>query len=429
MRANLDRALLLLQQSRHELAEKELRRALAEEPVDPTAHALLSLCLCEQKRWDEATAEAQHAIHLSPAMAYAHFVLAKVLASRGRPEEARSAITEAIRLSPEDADYWNLLAAIHLELRQWTESLAAAERGLQMDAEHQGCLNVRAMALVRLGRRREAGQTIEAALARDPEDALTHANEGWRLLHTGEAQKALEHFREALRLEPTLEWARLGIVEAMKARNIVYRWMLRYFLWMARLSPAVQWGLVFGAWMGQRFLRGLAKAYPPLAPWVWPVVYVYLGFVALTWLAEPLSNLALRMSRFGRLALSREQTITSNLIGGLLLGALAGVAGTLVTDADSPVTFALVCGLMVIPTARIYQCEPGWPRMTMLAITGGLGLLGAASVAALALAGLADPGPQKVLRALGGLAFLAFAAGVFLSAFGGMYLSSARVRR
>ena len=66
------------------------------------------------------------------------------------------------------------------------------------------------MALVRLGRRDEAGATLEAALARDPENAVTHANQGWARLHAGDFRGALEHFREALRLNPSLEWARAG---------------------------------------------------------------------------------------------------------------------------------------------------------------------------------------------------------------------------
>ena len=92
------------------------------------------------------------------------------------------------------------------------------------------------MALVQLGRKDEAQQTLGSALANDPENALTHANQGWALLHRGDHAKALEHFREALRIDPELDWARAGIVEALKARHLIYRVMLRFFLWMGRQS-------------------------------------------------------------------------------------------------------------------------------------------------------------------------------------------------
>lgn len=42
------------------------------------------------------------------------------------------------------------------------------------------------IALVNLGRNQEAGAAIQTNLAKDPENAATHANQGWALLHRGE---------------------------------------------------------------------------------------------------------------------------------------------------------------------------------------------------------------------------------------------------
>ena len=53
--------------------------------------------------------------------------------------------------------------------------------------------------------------------------------------------------REALRIAPENEYARHGLVEALKARHLVYRMMLAYFLWMARLSSKARWAVVIGA--------------------------------------------------------------------------------------------------------------------------------------------------------------------------------------
>ena len=43
--------------------------------------------------------------------------------------------------------------------------------------------------------------------------------------------------RETLRLEPGNEWARQGLVTALKARNPIYGLFLQYALFMGRLSP------------------------------------------------------------------------------------------------------------------------------------------------------------------------------------------------
>jgi Flp pilus assembly protein TadD len=50
MSSHIERARLLINQSRYELATKELQKALADDPDDPVAHALMAVCLAERKR-------------------------------------------------------------------------------------------------------------------------------------------------------------------------------------------------------------------------------------------------------------------------------------------------------------------------------------------------------------------------------------------
>jgi tetratricopeptide (TPR) repeat protein len=380
MTPNLDRAFLLYQQTRYAQAELELRQALMHVPDDATAHALLGLCLAQQKRYDEASQEAAAAVHRAPDLPFAHYAMASVLHDRNRLDEAAAAIGEAIRLEPAHAEFFALSAGIHLDRRDWPAALADAEQGLAIDPEHVGCTNLRAIALVKLGRKREAGLSIDAALARDPENAASHANQGWTRLEQGRPAEALHHFRESLRLNPELEWARQGIIEALKARYLIYRWMLRYFLWMAKLSHRAQWQTLLIAYLAYRLLSAVARRSPSLAPWIWPVLALYLAFVLLTWLADPLFNLILRLDRFGRLALSREQTAASNWIGGCLLAALSCAAAWLWTRSPSALLGTLIFGVLMLPIAGTYQCQAGRPRSLMAGYTIGLAALGCAGL-------------------------------------------------
>jgi tetratricopeptide (TPR) repeat protein len=430
MNPNLERALLLFQQSRHELAEAELRQALAAEPDDAYAHALLALCLIERKRFDEATAEARQAIHLGPDFSFVHYAHARVSYARNDYEAALAAIQEAIRLDSADADHFSLLASIHFDEKRWTEALGAAEQGLELDPEHVGCTNLRAMALVKLGRKAEAGRTIDAALARNPENAVTHANQGWTLLHQGDPKKALEHFREALRLDPTNEWARNGIVEALKARNLLYAVMLKYFLWMSRLSTRVQWGIILGGYFGNRILGTMARSNPELAPWVLPLRILYVAFVVLTWTSYPMFNLLLRLNRFGRLALTREQTVESNWVGAVFLLALGSLGGCFVMGFGSPWLMSLtVFGLLLLPLSGLFRCAVGWPRYVMLTLVIGLGLLG---LVAMTMLWQAYQGGESYVRSRAEPAFGLlglFSVGVLLSTVGANILASQRPRR
>ncbi|MCK6459659.1 MAG: tetratricopeptide repeat protein [Planctomycetes bacterium] len=380
MGVHIERARILFQQSRWEPAEAELRKELASDPGAWDAHALLALCLAAQGRYDDATREGQEAIRLAPDRAFCHYALGHVYVARRRFREAEQCAREAIRLEPDDPDYFELLADVCFAQERWEDALEAAERGLALDAEHAGCTNTRAMALVKLGRRGEAGEALEGALGRDPENALTHANEGWRQLELGKAEKALEHFREALRLEPGNEWARQGIVEALKARSVIYSLVLRYFLWMAKLGGRVRWAVILGGYFGAKLLQKLARKNPDLAPFVWPILVLYVVFCLLTWLATPLFNLLLRLNRFGRLALSREETVASNWVGACLLVSLLSIALGAILGARPLLFTGLGIFALLIPLAATFACQAGWPRRAMGAYTALLAATGAAGL-------------------------------------------------
>jgi tetratricopeptide (TPR) repeat protein len=374
---NLQRAILLVQQERHEQAINELRQSLTAEPHEPYAHALLGLCLAKLEKFQDATAEAQQAIHLSPDFPFAHYAHASILHDRHRNVEALAAINEALRLDSSDADHFALLANIHVDEKRWREALEAAERGLQLDSENIACTNLRAIALVKLGRKAEAGATIDTALSKNPDNAITHANQGWTLLERGDHKKALEHFREALRLDPENQWARHGIVEALKARNFIYAFMLRYFFWMSRFRGRTQWAIILGGYFGNRLLGVVAASQPSLAPWILPIRILYVAFALMTWIADPLFNLLLRLNRFGRLALSREQVVAANYLGACIFLALVGLAGWIAFGGDGPWPFAAgVFACLAVPVSGIFKCSSGWPRNAMALYSGALALVG-----------------------------------------------------
>lgn len=400
MGAHLERARILVHQSRWETAEQELRAELTADPESGEAHALLAFCLSQREEFDEATSEAKEAIRLGPDVAAFHYTLGQVYAYRRRFREAETCARESIRLDPDDADWFELLADVCFAQERWQDALDAAERGLKLDPEHAGCTNSRAMALVKLGRKGEAGEALEGALGRDPENATTHANEGWRQLELGDPHKALAHFREALRLEPGLEWARMGIIEALKARSAVYGIVLRYFLWMAKLSARARWGVILVGYFGSKMLRKAADANPRAAPFLWTIVGAYVAFCLLTWLATPLFNLLLRLDPLGRLALSREETVASNWVGACLLLALAGVALGALLGTGALLWSGIGLFAMLIPLAATFECQAGWPRVAMGAYTASVAGCGAGGLV-LRLAGSPSAGVLLTVFLLG----------------------------
>ncbi len=417
---HFQRASLLFEHGRFADAIGELRLQLADGAEDALTHGLLGLCLAEIEKYDEATHHAQQSIHLAPDHPFGQYALAQIMLRRNQFDEAQGAIMEAIRLNPYDADYFAILASLHLRASRWREALSVADQGLAVEPDHALCTNLRAQALVKLGDREAAAATMHQALARRPDDPYAHANQGWTLLHQGEPLKAMEHFREALRLNPEMEWARAGIVEALKARNIVYRWMLAYFLWMARLDSRVRWGLVIGALVANRLISQQIDRTPALAPLLLPILFAYFGFVLMSWLAYPLFNLLLRIDRFGRYALSADQVKGANVLVACLVITLACLAVAIATGQPRLYEAAVMCAVLALPASAIYVCDAGWPRQAMTAITLALGALIAFVVAVVLYSRTQRVVPLMVVAAsVHGL----LPWGLLASQFAAMYLS------
>ena len=350
------RGQLLQDQGRHSDAERELRLALMAAPDDARAMSLLAACLGDQGKHDEAVATAQQACGLAPDDALAHYMRARALLLAGRSRDARDAAAEAIRLAPEDDDCHTLKASAHLDCGEKEEALAAAEEALALNAENTGAANLRAMALVRLGRKQEAAGTVAYALEREPENHLSHANQGWNELHLNNPGKAKEHFAEALRLNPDFEYARQGMLEALKAANPVYRGMLAYFLWMGRQSARMQWAFVFVTLFAQRALRALAQSSPVLGAILVPVLVLFYVFIYLSWVASPMFNLLLRFNRFGRLVLSADERRGSNWFGAAFFAAL-GATAAMLCGWDPGLVLALVCVVASVCVAAVFSAR------------------------------------------------------------------------
>ncbi len=229
-----DQAVALVNRSRYDLAERQLRQALVEDPIHAAAYSLLGICLARLKRPKEAMAAANEGLRLGAGLAFAHYARACVRVHGRDRRKAIKDVEEAIRIDATRPNQFFLLAAIYSDLRRPKQSLAQAERGLELDPTHTGCASLRALSLQRLGRRREAEAAIVQALSLDPDNDFTHTAEGWRLLQKEQTKAARGHFLEALRINPENRWAQNGLSEAkwtaLRNRSIKIYLMIAFLL-------------------------------------------------------------------------------------------------------------------------------------------------------------------------------------------------------
>lgn len=372
---HLGRAALLLQQSRYADAEKAARQALHENPNDIQALSILASCLAALDRAEEALKTVERAIALAPSAPELLYQRAYVLYLLQREPEALRQVNEAIRLDPTEADHFALRAELLLKMKKYEDALSAANEGLALDPENSFCLNVRASALMRLKRADEALETIATSLENEPENSYTHTNFGWSKLENGRHREALEHFKEALRLAPNNDYARAGMVEAIKAKNPLYRLFLRYVFWMAGLSARYQWALIIGAYVLFRLLRGVAADNPALEPFVWPVLVLYLIFALSTWLLSPIANLFLFLDTYGRYALSKDERLSSSLVGAALGMGLLLLLGAWWWNSEPLLYFSLGFIGMMIPLGSMLSTHEPRRRRRLVGFTAVLGVI------------------------------------------------------
>ena len=205
------------------------------------------------------------------------------------------------------------------------------DSALQIDPEHVEALSLRTLAFARAGKNKASEKTARRALRINPDDSLSHAAQGWSNIQQGNSRQALESFREALRLDPTSEFARDGMLEALKSRYFFYRVPMRLLRWYGRNRVT------------QIFLLVWAIASLPLSQACGiPARYTLLLFAALVFLLllfiafrlfshSTFTNILLLFDHHGRLVLgpkgTRDTIMLTVPLTVALLGLLLGIAG------------------------------------------------------------------------------------------------------
>lgn len=359
MGIHLERGKILLQQGRSEMAKKELSLELSQDPNNAYAMGLLALCHLEEKDKEKATQLIENAIGLEPNNTYLFYLQAHIYLQSNRLEDAKSAANNGLLLSPYEPSLFQVKGSIALVEDNWEEALQNAERGLEIDPESVDLVNLRARALIQLNRRKEASATLDYALHKSPEDPLAHTNKGWVAIENGDHEEAVTHFREALRLSPTFHFAQSGLKEAIKAKNIFYRQILKFFLWTGKMTNSGRWQLLIGAFIIYQVILQVAEAYPSLAPLFYPFIIGYIIFAFSTWIARPVSNLFLRLHPLGKLALTDDEKFASNLVGVFMIIGFIGIVAFFITGAEIWVAIGVLFILMLIPLGGIFGMEKG----------------------------------------------------------------------
>lgn len=369
MSQRLQRASMLIQMRRYDEAKRELSLCMSEDPENPSNHMLMGLCQSELKENDSAIEHGELAVRMAPEWSKSHSMLAWIYMKAQKYKDARLGAEQALRLDPADTMASNVIAMVCADSKDWDGALRAAEMTLSHDPDDTEALNIRALALRSQGKAGASVEELKRSLQIDAEDATSHANLGWTYLQKGELDKAETHFREALRINPELDWARQGALETLKAKVPIYRWILGYFIWMATKTAGMQWVIIIGLYFGYKVIYAALAANPATQVLAYAFMALYLLFCITTWFAGPISDAFLVLHPFGRLAMTPWERYGGLAVGAAIFLTIAALISEIALQNEVGIVLAMCIGFSAIPMAMMFQSREGTPRNVMALVT------------------------------------------------------------
>lgn len=411
----IQKGLILLKQNRYNEAAQIFQDILGQNPHNPYALNLLATCqyhLPGQR--SKALETIQQALHLEPDDPSHYEMQALILTDLDRHNQAMQAIQKALGLDPDSCFGHAVRSYIFIKQEQWPHAEQAARKALSLNADDLFAGNLLATALRMQNKLDESQTLIFDTLAKEPEDALSHSNCGWVYLQRKDYSKALVHFREALRLDPMLETARIGMLETFKSKSLFYRFYLNYSFFMAQQTKAVRILIIMSLLVVFRLLRNWLRFSfeGRLAPLAIVVGLLYLFFFFWTWLSGGLGNFIILNDRFARYALNREEKLEAVLVGGSVVLGIVILAFAFVVTVNPLLILGGTLILAAIPWTCIFNNQNKTGRIFYGSLAILFWILGLVGTIGGWIFGLAK------MTSLFGIMILLFALCTWLGAFG-----------
>lgn len=207
----------LLDHGRLVAAAAQLEQATARRPKGDPEVAFLQGRLALDRGDVKAGAKWLRAcLAREPDRAEAHHALGVALDGEGKAEEAREALQRAWALDPGRADFTHDLGVAWLLAGEPEKALPLLRRCLIQRPGDQRAVNNLAVCLGLAGRREEAFALLRASQT----EAAASNNMGVICRLTGARSEALDHFREALTLDPGLTAAAVNLERTLSEQEI-----------------------------------------------------------------------------------------------------------------------------------------------------------------------------------------------------------------
>jgi tetratricopeptide (TPR) repeat protein len=207
----------LLHTKRYALCIDYALKALAIILDDPRPHVQIAYAKARLKD-SEAPEWARKAIALEPENAQWHAALADTYSILGKWHEALTPMQDAVKLDPEKPGFQSGMGQCLTFLGKAKEALPYLERALELNPQSAVTHARMSVALFKTGDTKGSSQHLRKALELKPDDPNLQTLLGWEYTRKGKRKQGNEAFYEALRIDPKMASAKLGIGARLGSR-------------------------------------------------------------------------------------------------------------------------------------------------------------------------------------------------------------------
>jgi superkiller protein 3 len=188
----------------------EILRHLTATYIDADSYKNLGYTFKNLGRLDEAINAYRDALALQPNDTNTLYCIANILDDLRRYDEAENECLAALKIDPFDASAYNCLGDIYLHMELKGRAAKAYKKATDLDNDpmyYRDCADV----LIQQRKPKAALKHIRIALRKEPSDARAYRILGDIYEYKRDTIKAKEAYRNALKIDPTLDYAWGGL--------------------------------------------------------------------------------------------------------------------------------------------------------------------------------------------------------------------------
>jgi tetratricopeptide (TPR) repeat protein len=185
-------------------ARESYARLFGTAPDTAAAHLLAAQLMVRLEFEDLAEAELKKAIAKDPRIPQAHYLLGQAAIFRGQLEEARTLLGKELELNPGHAMALYRLGDAYTRESRWDEAIAALQKSIWISPYFSGPYILLGRAYMKKGETATAEGMLRRAIEYDPNNKSAHYLLGQLLQQTGRADEAKRELAiaEKLQAEP-----------------------------------------------------------------------------------------------------------------------------------------------------------------------------------------------------------------------------------